>query len=207
MSIIANTVAACSRKVCVLLFAWRLGTSHFHKGCDAMPKAFSVVSLMVSLRIFLTGMISVGCFTPRFAEASTFTVIGPCDAKPILQVPFQNGPGEKSTNTLGDITVSLLQKHQVPFQGDRSGIKSILNSPVGDDAIEVLSNSELRAYGWCVSVNGQQPAEMPDTVILKGSQNQVIWFYAYSRYDRGVWKDYCTPSFKLKTLPVCRKAR
>ncbi|RZJ25676.1 MAG: DUF4430 domain-containing protein, partial [Flavobacterium sp.] len=56
--------------------------------------------------------------------------------------------------SLGFLTEFLLNKGQIPYTGDKSGIASIAGSPVGDDAIEVLSDSKLRAYGWCVEVDG-----------------------------------------------------
>jgi hypothetical protein len=144
-------------------------------------------------------LISVSLLWANICWSSTVTVIGPCDAKPLLQVQTNS-----QAPTLGDLTVEVFQQNRIPFVGDRSGIKSIRNSPIGDEALEVLSNSKMRSYGWCVSVNGVQPAKMPDEVRLQGNSNNILWFYAYSLYDRGLWKDYCTPSYKVRSLPVCQ---
>jgi len=134
------------------------------------------------------------------ALALDFTVIGPCSQKPIAQTQV---PVTSATN-LGDLTVSTLNLLKVPFTGDRSGISSIANSPRGDDALEVLSDTQMRAYGWCVEIDGNQPAEMPDEVPVTTATQSVTWFYAYSLYDTGVWKDYCTPAWVKHSLAVCQ---
>jgi hypothetical protein len=142
------------------------------------------------------------CLFSVSSYASTLTVIGPCDSKPT----FQSGPlSHLPTVTLGDFTVKALSDAQVPFKGSREGIVSIQNSPSGDDALEVLSDSEMRAYGWCVSVNGKQPSAMPDQVILSDVNSRVIWFYAYALYSAGEWKKFCVPSYRLKSPFVCVK--
>lgn len=143
------------------------------------------------LMLFLWGFVGP-------AQAANLKIIGPCQEQALhqLQVPSQ-------ATTLGDLTVKALAENRIPFQGDRTGIKSIENSPVGDEALEILSDSQMRAYGWCVSVNGVEPGVMPDEVPLRGDED-IVWFYAYTLYDRGTWKDVCTPSYKNHSLPVCQ---
>ncbi|MGZ5279863.1 MAG: hypothetical protein ACXWC9_07975 [Pseudobdellovibrionaceae bacterium] len=133
------------------------------------------------------------------AHGARLKVIGPCSADPLFETETSLQPG----TTLGDWTIDLLIKNQIPHKGDRSGIQSILNSPVGDDSFEILSDTQMRAYGWCVSVNNEQPGLMPDQVILNDPQSEVVWFYAYSLYNRGDWKDMCTPSHQVKSSFIC----
>jgi hypothetical protein len=157
---------------------------------------------LMILRGNLFGFVSflLASFGTAVSMASTFQVIGPCSPQPLYQAEVRS-----QAPTLGDLTVEVLKNAAIPFQGDRSGIKAIYNSPVGDDALEVLSNTQMRSYGWCVSINGQQPGVMPDEVKLTGSQNHIVWFYAFTLYDRGVWKNFCTPSYKVKSLAVCKQ--
>lgn len=132
------------------------------------------------------------------AMALDFVVIGPCSDKPVLKT-------EVATQeiTLGELTVQVLTDNQIPFQGDRSGIKVIANSPSGDDALELISDTQMKAYGWCVAIDGQQPGQMPDEVPLTAVTKEVVWFYAYAFYDHGVWKSFCTPSYQNKPSQIC----
>lgn len=134
------------------------------------------------------------------ASALDFKVIGPCSETPQVQTTVA-----ASATTLGDLTVSTLTSLGVPFTGERSGIATIADSPQGDEALEVLSDTQMRAYGWCVEIDGLQPDVMPDEVPVTAATKSITWFYAYSFYDAGVWKDYCSPSWKLRTLAVCKK--
>ncbi len=122
---------------------------------------------------------------------------GPCSSTAFLA---EKVPGEGLT--VGDITVKTLENHSIDYIGSPSGINSILGTPVGDNAIEVVSDTEMRAYGWCFEVDGFQPASMPDQIILKESET-IRWFFAYSTYDAGDWKDYCTPSYQLRPKFLC----
>jgi hypothetical protein len=144
--------------------------------------------------IFLPGL----CWNMQ-VNALEFTVIGPCSATPLLQVqsPYSEG-------NLGDLTVSLLTKYQLSFRGDRSGIASISNSPVGDTAIEILPDHSFRSYGWCVSVDNNQPPITPNNVRIDSSVQTVKWFYAYTRNSNGNWSEYCTPAYLAHSLSVCR---
>jgi len=77
-----------------------------------------------------------------------------------------------------------------------------LGTPTGMEAIEALSNEELRAYGWCYEVDGRQPAEMPNEVILNGSEH-LKWFYAFSLSRRNVWVSYCEPAHLVRPVALC----
>lgn len=134
------------------------------------------------------------------AWALDFKVIGPCSDTPMAHTSVP-----ATATTLGDLTIGALTSLGLPFTGDRSGISSIASSPRGDEALEVLSDTQMRAYGWCVEIDGTQPDVMPDEVQVTPATKSVTWFYAYSVYDAGVWKDYCSPSWKIRTLNVCKK--
>lgn len=145
----------------------------------------------------------VSCWAFSFsipAMALDFKVVGPCEEKPIAETSVV-----ATATNLGDLTISTLTSLGLPLTGDKSGISSIANSPRGDEALEVLSDTLMRAYGWCVEVDGIQPAVMPDEVKISSATKSVTWFYAYSLYDAGNWKDYCTPAWRLHSLPVCHQ--
>lgn len=123
---------------------------------------------------------------------------GPCD-----ETPFLKGENTGAGISAGALTIQALENSGTEFVGSEGGINSILGTPVGMEAIEVISDSKMRAYGWCYEIDGFQPAAMPDEIELTGTE-QVRWFFAYSTYEAGVWKDYCTPSYSLKSPFICK---
>ncbi len=141
----------------------------------------------------------------NFAHAVSVEVIGPCDQKPQLSTIVTLAENEEVT--LGDLTVKVLNENRIPFKGNAQGIAQIEDSPIGKDAIEILNSTQMRAYGWCVHVDDDEPAEMPDQVMLTANVKKIIWFYAYSLYDSGDWKDYCTPSWKVHSINYCKNKK
>lgn len=137
------------------------------------------------------------------AKAVEVEVVGPCKMEPQLNSLVDLK--ENESVTLGDLTVKVLNANGIPFLGSAQGIAQIFDSPMGKDAIETLSSTQMRAYGWCVHVDNDEPADMPDQVIITAAVKKILWFYAYSFYDNGVWKDYCTPSWKVHSLNYCKK--
>lgn len=133
------------------------------------------------------------------ASALQFSVTELCEEKVFFQTELT--PQNK---TLGQLTVEILNLNKISFQGDASGIKSIAQSPVGDEALEVLSDFEMRAYGWCVAVDGKELDRMPDEVLITSATKEIKWFYAFAFYDRGEWKSFCTPAFRVKPSQICR---
>ncbi len=147
-------------------------------------------------------LLVVLCFAGQ-AFALDFEVIGPCDEKPRLETSVEI---QDKTN-LGDVTVKVLNDNKIAFKGDAAGIAQIEDSPVGRDAVEMLSSTEFRAYGWCVHIDNTEPAEMPDQVEVNSSTKKVTWFYAYSLFDGSDWTDYCTPSWKVRSLDICKSQK
>ena len=145
----------------------------------------------------LTGLV---CLTCTKIYAVEFEVVGPCDPKPRLEVYVD----VQNEITLGDLTIKVLDSHQLPYKGDRRGIAQIENSPIGRDAVEMISPTQYRAYGWCFHVDGFEPAEMPDQIQVNKGTKKIKWFYASSLFDNGEWKDYCIPSYKTPTFKFCQ---
>ena len=135
---------------------------------------------------------------PLPSFALSFEVIGPCSEKPI----FETKTTLKNAS-LGHISTYLFKKNKIPFTGDETGIGSIANSPTGDAALEVLSETALRAYGWCVEIDGQQPEVMPDKFIIDEQTKNIRWFYAFALYESGEWTQLCSPSHLVKPKSIC----
>jgi hypothetical protein len=132
------------------------------------------------------------------ASALTLEVVGPCSETPVHRLEASVRPG----SSVGAVTVSLFEAHGIPYQGTEAGLNSILNTPMGDDAIELISDRELRAYGWCYEVDGRQPDLMPDQVRIEGSEH-ILWFYGFAHYKNGSWLTYCEPAHKIRPAKFC----
>ncbi|WII70577.1 DUF4430 domain-containing protein [Bdellovibrio sp. 22V] len=141
-------------------------------------------------------------FLALSANAITWKVYGPCDDKPVVQ-------GEVAIDlakSVGDITVQILEANKIPYIGSAEGFNSIISTPTGIDSVEVVSDTELRAYGWCYTVNGKQPAEMPHKVNFGKQTDALIWYYAYSTNKNNEWlDDYCSPAYWIKADQFCKK--
>lgn len=132
--------------------------------------------------------------------AVTIEVVGPCSSAPILQSKIETVDLSLS---IGKITVDYLTKSKIPFIGSEVGIASIDNSAIGDEAIEIVSDTEMRAYGWCYTINGERPELMPNELYLTNKTDTITWFYAYATYNTNGWTDYCTPANTLKSSKFC----
>ena len=151
---------------------------------------------------FFIGLVVVN-FLATYAEALQVDLIGPCDQAALFStdVDLKN----QDVVTLGDLTVKVLNENQIPFKGSAQGISQIYDTPIGDQALEVLNSTQMRAYGWCVHVDSDEPYEMPDKVLITNAVKKITWFYAYSFFDNGTWKDYCTAAWKERSLNYCKK--
>jgi hypothetical protein len=136
------------------------------------------------------------------ALAINYQIIGPCSAIPHYQ-------GNLNLNdlkvNLGKISLFIFEKDNIPFSGSEEGFSSILKTPTGDAAIEVLSKTKMRAYGWCFSVNGLIPDVLSSEYFFSYNEDKLVWFFAYSTYDSGKWVDYCVPSYTVLASQFCSK--
>lgn len=132
------------------------------------------------------------------AGATTIEVIQPC-AERIAMQSMTTG------KTVAEATVTALTAAGIPFVGtSEGGISSILQTPIGVDAIEIISNQDMRAYGWCFEVDGVQPGAMPDRVSLHGAEH-IKWFYGSALYKAGDWVSFCDPSSAQTPVELCGK--
>ena len=136
--------------------------------------------------------------TPSFAV--NFDVIGPCSKKPVYAGTFKTD----LTDSVGQISVDIFDFNKITYAGNDVGMNSILNTPVGTDAIEIISDTKMRAYGWCFSVNGVIPEILASETYFNNQNDYLSWFFAFSTYDQGVWTDYCVPAYTIKAPQFCK---
>lgn len=101
----------------------------------------------------------------------------------------------------GEVSISALKQMQaatgIEFEASEQGVRRI--GALGSE-LEVISDTRMKAYGWCFRVERGQRAEvpefMPDQLILDQSVTRLAWFYAYAEYDamRGGWISQCVPA-------------
>ncbi len=138
----------------------------------------------------MKNLIILLAFLNSSAMAVTIEIKNICDVSAFHKEEIQ----VMAATNAGQLTVNSLSSHNIPFVGDETNITSILNTPSGTDAIEVLPGNKMRIYGWCYQVDGVQPDFMANEyAIAPQGTEHIYWFFAYSEYDQGKWYDYCTP--------------
>lgn len=135
------------------------------------------------------------------AQAVSWKIFGACDNKPVHEGSF----AADITKSVGQISLEIFDLHKIPYIGSAEGLNSIINSPTGLDSIEVVSDTEMRAYGWCYTVNGRQPLEMPHQLQFQSQDDKLVWFYAYSTNKNNEWTDYCVPAYHIQAEQFCSK--
>ena len=109
--------------------------------------------------------------------AGSVTVKKPCSQLSIISKEIEF---DKSVS-LGEITINLLNDHGIDFVGETFGINQIDGTPVKGRDLEVISDSEMKAYGWCFSINGTIPESYPNMIYPDANDN-VVWFYGFAHY-------------------------
>ncbi len=125
--------------------------------------------------------------------------VHPCGADPILRV---NADFEVGTS-VGQASVQTLQVHGIKFVGAESGINSVEDSPTGDAALEIISDREMRAYGWCFEYNGVEPGLYPHEIFIQNDDDSIKWFFGYAWYKDGNWVAMCVPTHREKPSFIC----
>ncbi len=141
-------------------------------------------------------------FILNIANAIELKITGPCSEQPAYQLNVNI----QVPSNLGQISIEIFDLNKIPYLGTATGMNSLLNTPIGLDSLEVVSDEILRAYGWCYSINSQTPDVMPDQVIVQAQNDVIHWYYAYSTSIRNQWIDYCIPAYKTKSPQFCGPA-
>lgn len=133
------------------------------------------------------------------AHAVELKFIGPCSEKFIMRTQVK-----EAYENVGQLTIETLKKFEIPHKGTYEGLASIFETPTGDGAVEVISDIEMRAYGWCFSVDGVAPEVYPHEVPITPNTKSVVWHFGYARYYKGQWVTQCTPAYKVKPDFLCK---
>lgn len=132
------------------------------------------------------------------AHAIKIEFIGPCHNSPLLMTVVD----EKFVN-VGALTIAVLEKFQAPHIGNEIGLHTAFNTPIGLDALEVISDEEMNSYGWCYEVDGVLPESFPVEYKITPHIKKISWFFGHARYFRGEWTDQCLKSFKNPPAFLC----
>lgn len=148
-----------------------------------------LITLMIKL--LFTLIFSTNLF------AITFELSHPCDNKSeVYQVNLAN------LSNVGEVTIKILSKENIPFIGTEAGINSILNTPTGMDAYDIEDNHTMYAYGWCYKVNDLEPSAYPNEYIVSDNDH-VFWWFGYATYKNGKWITQCEPSSTRRLSSFC----
>jgi hypothetical protein len=108
--------------------------------------------------------------------------------------------------TVSDLTLYAFKTFNIPFKGDAQSINSILETATGLGSYEIISDNEMKVYGWCFQVNGVQPDRFMNQVIIDpAEENHINWFYGFAHYLNNEWIAYCTPAYEDKSSFICKK--
>jgi hypothetical protein len=120
--------------------------------------------------------------------ALEFQVLDPCSGKVVLSE--QHG---SSNASVGELSERVLTRTFGDFIGSSLGVNTMLGTPIGQEALEIISRREMRSYGWCYAVDGVVPEVYPLNFPLSNVQKSVQWFFGYAFYDSGEWLTQCEP--------------
>lgn len=143
-------------------------------------------------------------FSSFASAAISFEIIGPCSSTALARGYIPNT--DLSHNTIGEITVDILNDYMIPYSGDAEGMISIFDYK-GD--FELLSKNSGRAHGWCYSVDGFSPEVTPNEYVLPNQNSHIKWFFGYSTFifnpdtKVGSWHGQCIPTYEVKPLKFC----
>ena len=131
--------------------------------------------------------------------AAQITIQRPCSNESFVDFKYKLD----GKSNVGTETVRILNDLKVPFQGTERGMSSILNTPTGLNAMDVINDTEMLAYGWCYAVNGFEPGSYADEFEVS-KDDHIVWWYGYARYKDGQWITQCTPSVSRQDSVFCK---
>lgn len=108
---------------------------------------------------------------------------------------------------LSKLLFELFENYNIPFVGASNGIKSLLNTPYGEDAIFIDDIRNIRSYGWCYAIDGIQPSVTIDNYTINGDSHSLVeWVFGMAQMIDGKWVSYCTPVYQLQNIDagICK---
>ncbi len=137
------------------------------------------------------------CLFP--VRAALLTIEDPCTGKAVQRDDWR----EELPRTVGSLTVATLQRAQIPYLGNEVGIHSMLGTPLGDEALEIINRMEMRSYGWCYEVDGEVPESLPNTFVITSKHKKITWFFGYAHYVAGEWVSQCEKVSDTRPPFIC----
>ena len=134
------------------------------------------------------------------ARAVTYEITAPCSSEAAAKGSYDMPTAPMS---IGQVTLLILADESIPYIGSARGFNSILQTPVGERAVEIISDSETRTYGWCYEVNGRVPDELASQFLLRGPEH-IRWFYGVATSKDGAWVSFCEPTTRATPRRSCR---
>ncbi|MCB0420806.1 MAG: hypothetical protein KDD61_07410 [Bdellovibrionales bacterium] len=104
--------------------------------------------------------------------------------------------------TVGQITLQLLSQQSFSYVANEAAVHRILNSPIGNEALDIVNDHTMRAYGWCYLVNGVYSEDFPSQKIV-GPYDTITWYFGFALYDKGQWVRQCAPAHEAPPLAFC----
>jgi hypothetical protein len=143
------------------------------------------------------------CFTVlMFSKnlfASTITIHEPCGMANWVEESPANTVGQ----SVGKVTIDTLDRADFVYIGSDQGINSIRGTVTGEAALEVISDDEMRAYGWCYYYNGVEPAQFPNEIIVSRENDKIEWIFSFAHYKGGRWISTCNPTHEVLPDFIC----
>jgi hypothetical protein len=132
--------------------------------------------------------------------AATVEIRNPC----VDQVQHSTEFELPAAKSVGQVSVEVFDREKIPYIGSELGMNSIYGTPLGEPSMEFPQPGVLLVYGWCFELNGVQPTEMPDKVMMNSS-DRLVWFYGYALWQDREWKTYCAPAHQRPLKSYCER--
>lgn len=127
------------------------------------------------------------------ARAMSLEIIGK-NARSIYRTTLV---GDYHTTSVAQFTLNALAEaeaqKQLTYEASELGIQKV--NGVGSEE-ELISDTQMKALGWCYSINGVVPEKFANQVYFTSGTDRVVWFYAYAFYDSGEWVSQCVPAWQ-----------
>jgi hypothetical protein len=147
-------------------------------------------------------LLIVTIFVSLPSLALEFKVLNICENTAVYETSIQL----EHNSTVGDLSLYFLERAGLDFAGNRNGVNTLLGTVVGDEAMEIISNEQMRVYGWCYEVNGKYPEMLMSEFIIEPNQVQSItWFYGYAELIKHDWISYCIPVHSNPHPYICEQ--
>lgn len=147
--------------------------------------------------IFFVVMLLLAIEGPLWAI--TVEIKNPCGGPPWLLTQHKL----EDPKSVGALTLEIFDQAQINYLGSELGINSINNTPTGSDALEVISDRQMRAYGWCYAIDNEVSGGLAHEQMIDNNQSHLVWFFGFAYYLDGDWVTMCEPTAESRPKFIC----